>query len=235
LIDINLLNRKGVYSKSKKNKFTEIDENIDNLIDSSNAPKIIEDDFESRHKSDNGKSEISFFKKSLKFFVLILVAVGIFFYYQYFIPIKHEIDSSRIKNLIFYVLGNEDISLNQVKVENDNFVITFDMSSSSFKNYKTIIGNYFDDMNKSNQFEYILSNGILKIKSSKKVIFLNDNFDQSVSSQEFESADITDIDKVALQSVLDSIFNINNKKLINFNIIPSRDHSYYYYNISLSK
>ena len=235
MIDINLLNRKGVYSKSKKNKFTEIDENIDNLIDSSNAPKIIKDDFESRHKSDNGKSEISFFKKSLKFFVLILVAVGIFFYYQYFIPIKHEIDSSRIKNLIFYVLGNEDISLNQVKVENDNFVITFDMSSSSFKNYKTIIGNYFDDMNKSNQFEYILSNGILKIKSSKKVIFLNDNFDQSVSSQEFESADITDIDKVALQSVLDSIFNINNKKLINFNIIPSRDHSYYYYNISLSK
>ena len=99
------------------------------------------------------------------------------------------------------------------------------IDQNSFNKYKDKIGKYFNDMNASNSFDYLLSNGSLYIKSSSGINIIKTNPEKPSDVQEINSNEINDINVDELKMVLDSI--LNNQSLINVEITPSNYPSFY--------
>ena len=238
MIDINLLKRKGVYSNNRDD-FSAIDNNFDKMVDdkieSSKVDEVIDDNFESNYNKRSNKANKSNSRKLIIILLFLLTISAGYYYFQFYMPTSYQIGSSHIKELIFYTLDNEDISIENIEFNNNNLEFILKISPASFNEYKVKIGKYFDKMNASAHFNYMLSNQLLSIKSSDKITIVNDKFNQMTSIQELKSASISDIDKDGLKKAVDSIFNINNASLIDFNISPSSDLSYSLYNILLSE
>ena len=238
MIDINLLKKRGVYSNNKDD-FSAIDNNFDKMVDdkieSSKVDEVIDDNFESNYNKRSNKANKSNSRKLIIILLFLLTISAGYYYFQFYMPTSYQIGSSHIKELIFYTLDNEDISIENIKFNNNNLEFILKISPTSFNEYKVKIGKYFDKMNSSAHFNYMLSNQLLTIKSSDKITIVNDKFSQTTSIQELKSAAIINIDKDGLKKAVDSIFNINNASLIDFNISPSSDLSYSLYNILLSE
>ncbi|MAX13067.1 MAG: hypothetical protein CMG11_03265 [Candidatus Marinimicrobia bacterium] len=238
MIDINLLKKRGVYSNNKDD-FSAIDNNFDKMVDdkieSSKVDEVIDDNFESNYNKRSNKANKSNSRKLIIILLFLLTISAGYYYFQFYMPTSHQIGSSHIKELIFYTLDNEDISIENIEFNNNNLEFILKISPASFNEHKVKIGKYFDKMNSSAHFNYMLSNQLLTIKSSDKITIVNDKFSQTTSIQELKSASIIDIDKDGIKKAVDSIFNINNASLIDFNISPSSDLSYSFYNILLSE
>ena len=237
MIDINLLNKKGVYDKSNKNDFNHIDENLDKVVDNnvkSSSGPILDDDFESTYSNQNGSSDNLKFKRISRLLIVVLAGLAIFAYYQFFKLDLHQVSSDRVKEFIFYLLDNENVTVKNITVDGNSIDMNFDISKDSFDTYKSKIGEYLDKMGGSSQFEYMLSSGSLSIKSSNGLDIVNDNFDNSIDTQDFLSSQKVGVSSDELKGLLDSVFNINNEGLIGFDITPT-DLSYYYYDISFPK
>jgi len=237
VIDINLLNKKGVYDKSNKNDFNHIDENLDKVVDNnvkSSSGPILDDDFESTYSNQNGSSDNLKFKRISRLLIVVLAGLAIFAYYQFFKLDLHQVSSDRVKEFIFYLLDNENVTVKNITVDGNSIDMNFDISKDSFDTYKSKIGEYLDKMGGSSQFEYMLSSGSLSIKSSNGLDIVNDNFDNSIDTQDFLSSQKVGVSSDELKGLLDSVFNINNEGLIGFDITPT-DLSYYYYDISFPK
>ena len=58
------------------------------------------------------------------------------------------------------------------------------------------------------------------------ICFVNDNFDKSIDTQEFNSNQKNNIDRQELERILDSIFHINNKYLGDFKISSNNQDMY---------
>ena len=237
MIDINLLNKKGLYDKSNKNDFNHIDENLDKAADDnikSSSGLILDDDFESTYSNQNSSSDNFKFKKMSGLLIVVLAGLAIFTYYQFFKLDLYQVPSSSIKEFIFYVLDNENVTVKNITVDGNSIDMNFDISKDSFDTYKSKIGKYLDKMGGSSQFEYMLSEGSLSIKSSNGLDIVNGNFDNSSDIQNFLSGQKIGVSSDELKGLLDSVFNINNEGLIGFDITPT-DLSYYYYDISFPK
>tara|TARA_Y100000768_G_scaffold381297_1_gene359745 strand:- start:2146 stop:2865 length:720 start_codon:yes stop_codon:yes gene_type:complete len=239
MIDVNLLKKRGIFNSTNKDDFSVTDNDLDKMVDDkiegSKTTEVMDDDFESNYNKRSNKTKSTKSQKLAIILLLLLIVSGGYYYFQFYMPTSHQISSSHIKELIFYTLDNEEISIESIKFNNNNLEFNLKISPTSFNEYKVKIGQYFDKMKSSSYFDYILSNQLLTIKSSDNVTIINDKFNQSISVQEFKPAAIIDIDKDRLKKAVDSIFNINNANLIDFNISPSRDLSYSLYNILLSK
>ena len=238
MIDVNLLKKKGIYS-SNKDDFSAIDNDLDKMvedkIESSKVDEVIDDNFESNYNKRSNKAKKSNSRKLIIILLFLLTISGGYYYLQFYMPTSYQIGSSHIKELIFYTLDNEEILIENIKFNNNNLEFILKISPASFNEYKVKIGKYFDKMSSSAHFNYMLSNQLLTIKSSDKITIVNDKFSQKTSIQELKSASIINIDKDGLKKAVDSIFNINNASLIDFNISPSSDLSYSLYNILLSE
>ena len=231
MIDINLLNKKGIYS-SNNSEFNNIDEDLEKIEDNlkPSSANINDEDFESNYNNKNNDVKAIRGKKKPKFlmFLVVIAAIGLFAYYQFFNFVKTEIYSENIEELISYVLNSEDMSIKQMKINNNSFDMSIGISQKSFNKYKAKIGSHFDKMNALNSFDYMLSDEILNIKSSNSINIINTNFDELADVQQFELSERNDISQNELKLVLDSIFKkINNQKLINFEITSSDISSYY--------
>ena len=228
MIDINLLNKKGVYG-SNSSDFNNIDDQIE-LNDSGLGSKIknsSKNDFESNY---NNKENISDdikgknkFKLVLPFILVILI--GVVFYYQFFNNVKTDIPSDNVVALTAYLLDNDNILVKHIKIKHDALDISLDIDQNSFNKYKDKIGKYFNDMNASNSFDYLLSDGSLDIKSSSGINIIKANSDKSSDIQDFKSNEINGVNGDELKMVLDSI--LNNQSLINIEITPSDSPSFY--------
>ena len=235
MIDVNLLKKSGIYS-ANKNDFSDIDD-LEKKIEDREGNSTEVESFDNDAKNNDNKKNKKSKKTSLKILTLLLmlfIAGGYYFYYHHFQD-NHEIEASHIEELILYSLNNEDISIESIRFDSSNIEFNFKISPTSFKKYKSEIGEYVNKMNSSNCLNFILSKNLFTIKSLDNIVVVNDKFDEFKPIQSFKSYDILDIDKNNLKMVIDSIFSINNAGLIDFNIVPSRDLSYSRYNILLSK
>ena len=119
MIDINLLNKKGVYDSSNSD-FNNIDDEIQ-LTDNNLESKIensSENDFESSYNnngntSDNIKGKNKF-KLVLPFILVILI--GVVLYYQFFNNVKTDIPSDNVVALTAYLLDNDNILVKHIKL-----------------------------------------------------------------------------------------------------------------------
>ena len=236
MLDINLLNKKGIYNTKNLN-FNDIDEELKSLNE--DFSDSINDDSKDSDNHCNDKNQSikngSGGKSLIYLFLLIGVfAIGFWSYQKFFNNNMQLISSKDINQLISYVLKNDQIIIDRIKINNRNIDMTFNINQETFDDYKVELNKYFEKIDKENIFNYTLSNEKLNVSSSSEVLISNDSFDESKKVQDFESDEIIDIDKISLKLILDSIFNINNQNLINFDIISTED-TYPYYNIIFIK
>jgi len=227
MLDINLLNKRGVY-KPGNTDFDQIDEKIDCVVEvpstiNSNASK---NDFESNYdnkKNKNTKKVLNSNRSSSKksMLGLIVLFVTVFFSYYYYINMNTvSVSSKKISELIFHLLDDQDLQINQIKID-DKINVRLAFNSDSFNQNKAKLGSYFKKISNQDIFEYTLSDEELSIQSIDNIRIQNLNFDESVVEEDFSTNQISDIDKQELLMVIDSIFKINNKELINFDITQS--------------
>ena len=128
MIDINLLKRKGVYSNNRDD-FSAIDNNFDKMVDdkieSSKVDEVIDDNFESNYNKRSNKANKSNSRKLIIILLFLLTISAGYYYFQFYMPTSYQIGSSHIKELIFYTLDNEEISIESIKFNNNNLEFIF--------------------------------------------------------------------------------------------------------------
>ena len=236
MIDINLLNKKGIYHSNNIN-FNEIDEEITNNSMSTDESNIQENDFESDYESkSNSMKKYNKKKTILSIFVLItLLLVGFSFYYQFYIAYKSSISSKDLNHLVNYVLENDDITIERFLVDGNGIDIIFDIDYDSFDDYKAVLDEHFKEIDNDRQFEYIISKDKLYIKYPYYLNIVNDNFNQSLEVQDMEMDNYQDIDKEKLKEVLESMFSVNSEYLPDFTITSEDIKGIISFNVSFSK
>ena len=222
-MEINLLNRKGIHTKSDHD-FSDVDKSF--IL---KADQVSSNDFESEHKVDTGLS-IKRSDRGKIFFVCLFTAliVGFSIYYQFFINQKVVIESDKLRSLIQYVINDEDLNLLEFKFQNYSIDLKFEINSDG--NFSNMLKSHASNLMSSDKYRAeIVKYGDIQVISIKYPPFLevvNSDFSKDFDLDQYGAIDQINIDKKSLNNFLNNDFNRNVPKVPNFKINRSDDTLY---------
>ena len=214
-MEINLLNRKGIHTKSDHD-FSDVDKSFILKTD-----QVLNNDFESEHKVDTDLS-IKRSDKGKIFFVCLFTAliVGFSVYYQFFINQKVFVESDKLKSLIQYVVNDEDLNLLEFSFQNYSIDLKFEINSDG--SFSNALKSHASNLMSSDKYRTeIVKYGDIQVISIKYPPFLevvNSYFSKDFDLDQYGAIDQINIDKKSLNNFLNNDFNRNIPKIPNFKI-----------------
>ena len=214
-MEINLLNRKGIHTKSNHD-FSDVDKSF--MLKTN---QVLNNDFESEHKVDTGQS-IKRPDRAKIFFVCFFTAliIGLSIYYQFFINQKVFVESDKLKSLIQYVINDEDLNLLEFNFQNYSIDLKFEVNSDG--GFSDSLKSYASNLMSSDKYRVeIVKYGDFQVISIKYPPFLevvNSYFSKDFDLDQYEKINQINIDKKSLNDFLNNDFNRNIPKIPNFKI-----------------
>ena len=202
MIEINLLNQKGIHKKDSVN-FHDIDNDMMSDISSN-----LDTDFESSHKTV--KATVKGKKKNLFIycFLIILIIAGAI-YYQFFVNSKIFIDSQKFQTLIEHIVDNDDLYLNELEYNDYKMQLKIQINSTFYdQNTRKELKSCLDNLTDSDHYE-------LKLHQEEGVDFLTINYlpfleIEGAGSESLNENDIKDTKRIVGDSLKNVVGNILN-------------------------
>ena len=201
MIEINLLNRSGIYSKGD-NSFNKVDETLISEISVD-----FKKDFESIHKTN--KVQIKTGKNRIfTYCFLIICIVSVAFYYQFYVNTKTIIESEKVKGLLGYIVEDEDLSLSNFKYSDYSISLKIQVSSEFYQNKKINLRSHLNSIASSDSYSLeILNDGNADVLLIRFPAFLEIiNSDKSLQGHN-SLGGMESISHDSLLVAIDNLFN----------------------------